>query len=434
MSRTAPPIHLRFLRSRAVRKFRRNRMAMAALVVILAYIGVGVACLFGAISKREVSGRIGPDSVPGWLESQPLEKRLRDTEFYRKLVEAALKRADPEAAVREIQLAERRVVDLPVPELKKLVKQQSELHDEIADLYDETNDLKAEIARAGKPDARPRERLEPAAIAEKQSKIAGLETEALGKLTELEAVALRLVPMPDGWRGSMYKFRTFLGTDRQGRSISIRAIYSIRIALQVGLVVGLIAVGFGTLLGGAAAFFGGWVDHAVNWLYTTFSSIPELVLLSLIAYVFLGVEFFDELIPVYAALSLTFWIGPCRVIRGEVMKIKELEYVQAATAIGFRRGYIMLRHVLPNTAHLMLINFSLLFIAAIKTEVILTFLGLGVKNGASWGIMIEQSRQEVINGFFWQIGAATALMFVLVLAFNIVSDALQDAFDPKHVG
>ncbi len=81
----------------------------------------------------------------------------------------------------------------------------------------------------------------------------------------------------------------------------------------------------------------------------------------------------------------------------------------------------------------MLINFSLLFIAAIKGEVILTYLGLGIKNGTSWGIMIEQSRPEVINGFFWQIGTATVLMFGLVLAFNILSDALQDAFDPKHV-
>ena len=85
------------------------------------------------------------------------------------------------------------------------------------------------------------------------------------------------------------------------------------------------------------------------------------------------------------------------------------------------------------TLHLMFINFSLLFIGAIKSEVILSFLGLGVKSGPSWGIMISQSGQEVINGFFWQIGTATALMFGLVLAFNVLSDSLQDAFDPKHI-
>ena len=106
----------------------------------------------------------------------------------------------------------------------------------------------------------------------------------------------------------------------------------------------------------------------------------------------------------------------------------------AATAIGFGRLTILLRHAIPNTVHLMFINFSLLLIGAIKNEVVLSFLGLGVKVGPSWGRMIQESTQQVINGFFWQIGAATAFMFVLVLAFNIVSDALQDAFDPKHVG
>ena len=130
---------------------------------------------------------------------------------------------------------------------------------------------------------------------------------------------------------------------------------------------------------------------------------------------------------------MTFWIGPCRVIRGETLKLRELEYVQAAKAAGFSRPYIMFKHILPNASHLMLINFSLLFIGAIKSEVILSFLGLGVKKGPSWGIMISQARQEVVNGFFWQIGAATAFMFVLVLAFNVFTDALQDALDPKSV-
>ena len=101
--------------------------------------------------------------------------------------------------------------------------------------------------------------------------------------------------------------------------------------------------------------------------------------------------------------------------------------------MGFSRVRILLRHVLPNLSHLMLINFSLLFIGAIKSEVILSFLGLGVQRGASWGKMIDASKSDVANGMFWQIGAATAFMFGLVLAFNILSDALQDILDPKHV-
>jgi len=136
---------------------------------------------------------------------------------------------------------------------------------------------------------------------------------------------------------------------------------------------------------------------------------------------------------VYAAFCLTFWIGPCRVIRGEALRIKELDYVQAATALGQSRFKILVKHVIPNTWHLIFVNFSLLFIGAIKSEVILSFLGLGVKNQPSWGIMINQSKEEVVNEFFWQIGAATVVMFFLVLAFNIFTDALQDAVDPKHI-
>ncbi len=424
----------RIAASRAVRKFRRNRLAMASLAVILLYIGIGVGCVVGVITPGEVGQRIGPDSVPGWLEGEPGEKRLADCDFLARQVAAALKRDDPGAAIKEFSLAERRFADLPVAELKKLVEQAAELHDDIADSFDEVGALAGRIAKAIRKDAPVADVLPPEQLAAKRTELEKVQAVAEAKLAQLEELTQRLVPMPEGRAGKLYRARMLLGTDRQGRSILVRAVYSIRVALQVGLVVGITSVVFGTLMGAAAAFFGGWVDNAVTWLYSTFSSIPELVLLSLLAYLFLGVHFADELVPVYAALSLTFWIGPCRVIRGEVLKIKELEFVQAATAIGFGRVYILLKHIIPNTAHLMLINFSLLFIAAIKAEVILTFLGLGVKNGASWGIMIEQSRSEVIQGFFWQIGGATALMFVLVLAFNIVSDALQDAFDPKHVG
>jgi ABC-type dipeptide/oligopeptide/nickel transport system permease subunit len=253
-------------------------------------------------------------------------------------------------------------------------------------------------------------------------------------LDDIEPAIERLFPSPSGASGAVYGLRTALGTDAQGRSILVRGVYSAKIALQVGVVVAIISVLFGSLLGAAAAYYGGWIDSAVTWLYSTLSSLPQLVLLAVVAFMFLGSDFERSLVPVYVALCSTFWIGPCRVIRGEVLKIKQLEFAQAATVIGFGRLYILIRHVLPNTLHLMFINFSLLFIGAIKSEVILTFLGLGVKDGASWGLMISQAAPEVINGYFWQLGTATVLMLVLVLAFNVVSDALQDAFDPRHVG
>ena len=116
----------------------------------------------------------------------------------------------------------------------------------------------------------------------------------------------------------------------------------------------------------------------------------------------------------------------------EAMKIKELDYIQAARSFGASRWYILRRHIIPSTTHLLLISFSLLFIGAVKSEVILSYLGLGVKDEPSWGVMIGEAKHELVNGFFWQVGSATAFMFGLVLAFNILTDALQDAFDPKH--
>jgi ABC-type dipeptide/oligopeptide/nickel transport system permease subunit len=262
----------------------------------------------------------------------------------------------------------------------------------------------------------------------------GIDNAVNAKLGEIEPILAQLYPIPSGLEGWIYKFRLMLGTDQQGRSIMLRALYSAKIAIQVGLIVSLIAVLFGSIIGAAAGYFGGFIDHVVIWLYSTFSSIPYLVLLVVLAFMFTGSIFEGTLVPLYVAFSLTYWIGPCRVTRGEALKLKALDYVQAAQALGASKSRILLKHIIPNTSHLMFINSSLLFIGAIKGEVVLTFLGLGLKNGASWGIMISQSKPEVVSGFFWQIGAATFFMFVLVLAFNVLTDALQDAFDPKHVG
>ena len=262
----------------------------------------------------------------------------------------------------------------------------------------------------------------------------GINEVIYSKLDDIEPILSEIYPVPTGVEGLVYKFRLMLGTDQQGRSIMLRALYSAKIAIQVGLIVSLIAVAFGSIIGAAAGYFGGMIDHIVIWLYSTFSSIPYLVLLVVLAFMFTGSVFEGTLIPLYVAFCLTYWIGPCRVTRGEALKLKSLDYVQAAQALGAGKARILLRHIIPNTSHLMFINSSLLFIGAIKGEVVLTFLGLGLKEGASWGIMISQSKPEVVAGFFWQIGAATFFMFVLVLAFNVLTDALQDAFDPKHVG
>lgn len=232
-------------------------------------------------------------------------------------------------------------------------------------------------------------------------------------------------PSPGSWH-------LWLGTDRLGRSIMVRMIYSAKIAFSVGLVSSLIGVVVGGLLGGMAGYFGKRVDELIVWLYSTIQSIPHLLLLIAITYALKDVVE-GGLTRVYLAFGVTYWIGPCRLIRGEVLKLREAEYVQAARAMGYGHARILLRHVLPNTMHLMLVSSALLFVGAIKSEVILSFLGLGVQGEPSWGIMINQARAELINGFYWQIGAATAAMFGLVLCFNIFADALQDALDPKSL-
>lgn len=361
------------------------------------------------ISLKEVEEPIGPPiNYPGFLETAKPEKRAERCRFFIDEFKRALRPRDEEA--RRENLAQIHYAEL-VP---------ANVH----------------------PDELDQIRKSAEAIYKQLESSENLDTDAsmLPVIAQLEAECSKFFAPLSGISKLTYNLRWSLGTDRQGRSVFVRGIYSIKVALAVGLVVALLSVLIGTLLGACAAFLGGWIDQAVVWLYSTLSSMPELVLLAVIVYAFNGTVFdrasspWLALIPVYAAMCMEFWIGPCRVIRGEVMKIKELEYVQAVKAVGFGRMYILLRHVIPNTAYLMFINFSLLLIAAIKYEVVLSFLGLGVKVGPSWGRMIQESTPEVINGFYWQIGWATLLMFVLVLAFNIVADALQDAFDPKHVG
>jgi len=388
-----------YVGQRALRKFLKNRMAVVAAVIIAIYfvIAFGVLVL-NFIPLETTTARIGPGSTPGWGGGQAAEKRVEDADFLRTRVKRALDRKNPEEALAEIELGARR----PAPK--------------------SPDELRAIVARA---DAILKELDKSADINEAPELWPGVE--------ELETTVDELFAPLGAWGGLKQGLLLMFGTDRQGRSISARAFYAVKVAVQIGVVTALVSVIFGSLLGGAAAFFGGWVDYAVIWLYSTLSSIPHLVLLGVLVYLFTGTAVEQSLVPIYVAFCATFWIGPCRVVRGEALRIKELDYVQAATALGQNRFLILMKHVMPNVSHLIFINFSLLFIGAIKSEVILTFLGLGVKNEPSWGNMISQSSAEVVNEFFWQIGAATGVMFFLVLAFNIFTDALQDALDPKHI-
>ena len=220
-----------------------------------------------------------------------------------------------------------------------------------------------------------------------------------------------------------------LGTDIFGRDVLKKVIHGSQIAMSVGLISSLIAIPIGVVLGALAGYFGGWVDEIIVWFYTTFSSIPGIILLMSIAFV-LG----KGITTVYIALGLTSWVGLCRLIRGEVMKHKNREYVQAAGALGAGHGRKLFKHILPNVTHIIIIFTSLQFQVAIKSEVILSYIGLGVSGQPSWGTMINDAKMELARDVWWQLAGATFAMFFVVLAFNILGDALRDALDPKLKG
>jgi len=220
-----------------------------------------------------------------------------------------------------------------------------------------------------------------------------------------------------------------LGTDIFGRSVLRKVIHGTQIAMSVGLISSLIAIPIGVTLGAIAGYFGGVVDEIIVWFYTTFSSIPGIMLLMSIAFV-LG----KGITTVYIALGLTSWVGLCRLIRGEVMKHKNREYVQAAAALGAGHGRMLFKHIIPNVTHIVIIFTSLQFQVAIKSEVILSYIGLGVTGQPSWGTMIDDAKMELARNVSWQLWSATFAMFFIVLAFNILGDALRDALDPKLKG
>jgi len=236
-------------------------------------------------------------------------------------------------------------------------------------------------------------------------------------------------------------FQHPLGTDAFGRSVLQKTVLATRVSMTVGFMSNIIAVPLGMILGAIAGYFGRWVDDLIVWLYTTLASIPGIIRLIAIKFAFFDRVLFEGtwfevdlggMAGIYIALGVMSWIGTCRLVRAEVMKLRELDYVLAARAMGKRSFPILLRHVLPNVFHIGIINFSLGFVGAITVEVILSYLGLGVREGTpSWGTMIDAARMDLVVGRWWELAAAVVAMFVIVLAFNIFGDRLRDALDPR---
>jgi len=229
------------------------------------------------------------------------------------------------------------------------------------------------------------------------------------------------------WESAGAEF--WFGTNILGQDIFQRSIYSVRTAFEIGLVVSLASTVLGAILGALAGWYHGtWVDGTILWFKGVLDSIPFYLLVAAVAFALQGKPW-----AMHVAMIATFWTTTGRLVRAEVMKIKSREFIAAAQAIGLPDLLILSRHVLPNTLHILLIQASIAFVAAIKTEVILSFLGLGIQDGVSWGLMLAESTQEVLAGHFNNFMAASLMLFILLLGFNLFADALQDAFDPKQV-
>jgi peptide/nickel transport system permease protein len=218
----------------------------------------------------------------------------------------------------------------------------------------------------------------------------------------------------------------WMGTDALGRDVMQRLIQGTRIAYKVGIITALIAIPIGVFFGCLAGYFGGRVDSFVVWLYSTVASMPGLLFILAIALV-VG----KGLLGIYLGIGLTTWVGLCRLIRGEVIKHKEQAYVMAAKALGLSWPRILFRHILPNVFHVIIVTFTLRFPAAVSTEVFMSFLGIGVVSEPSWGVMINSARMRLWQGVWWEMTFVTLAIFGLVLAFNLLGDALRDALDPR---
>ncbi|MBL7154117.1 MAG: ABC transporter permease [Phycisphaerae bacterium] len=229
--------------------------------------------------------------------------------------------------------------------------------------------------------------------------------------------------------------RNIFGTDIFGQSVLRKTLYGARISITVALCASLLSIAIGVPLGAVAGYFRGFVDDVIVWVYSTVSSVPYVLLILAFAVVLRDKTLFGHrltgITAAYLAIGLTSWVGICRLIRGEVIKHKDREYILAAVSYGCSRRRIIFRHLMPNVLHLVIVDFSLRFVAFVHAEVILSFLGLGESDRPSWGAMINDARMELSRGVWWQMAAATAAVFVFSLALNIFGDALRDSLDPK---
>lgn len=255
----------------------------------------------------------------------------------------------------------------------------------------------------------------------------------------LAVVIGMLVSLSDGYH--------VLGTDKIGQDVLYMTLKSIRTGVLIGTLTTLVMLPFALLFGPMAGYFRGWVDDLIQYVYTTLSSIPGVLLivaamLMLQVYVQNHADLFDSaaaradirLLFLCVILGITSWANLCRVLRAETLKLTQIEYVQAAVGLGVGHFRILGRHILPNVMHLVLIQIVLDFSGLVLAEAVLSYIGVGVSpNTFSWGNMINSARLELARdpAVWWPLTAAFIFMVGLVLSANLFSDAVRDAFDPR---
>ena len=261
-------------------------------------------------------------------------------------------------------------------------------------------------------------------------------------LLSLAALLLTLLPV----LALCVDYHVF-GTDKVGQDVFYQILKSVRTALVIGLVTTLVTLPVAIGLGILAGYFRGRIDDAIQYLYTTLSSIPGVLLIA--AAVLMMQVLIDthpqwfataaeradlRLLALCCILGLTSWTGLCRLLRGETLKLRELEYIQAAQAFGVADLAILRRHILPNLMHIVIIALVMDFSSLVLAEAVLSYVGIGVDpTMISFGTMINNARMELAREpmVWWSLAAAFSFMFALVLAANLFADAVRDAFDPR---
>ena len=253
-----------------------------------------------------------------------------------------------------------------------------------------------------------------------------------------------LITVPLFWLSSQYHV---FGTDKVGQDVLYQVLKSVRTGLIIGLVTTLVMLPLAVLLGIVAGYFRGWVDDVIQYVYTVLNSIPGVLLIAAAVLMMQVVidthpQWFStaaeradlRLLALCFILGITSWTGLCRLLRGETLKLRELEYIQAAQAFGVSSWRIIVRHILPNLMHIVIIALVMDFSGLVLAEAVLSYVGIGVDpTMTSFGTMINNARMELGREpvVWWSLAAAFAAMFVLVLAANLFADAVRDAFDPR---